>query len=94
MPAPALTPTLYQTGTLRRFSDDRIQSAIDSALAEMKPEDKIAVVAHQVFNSDGTNQTKLSVVCRLPAGFSVVAGAYRDWTKGDYGGEGKIVFRA
>jgi hypothetical protein len=93
-PIPVKPPMLYQTGTLRRFSDDRIQAAIDNALAEMKPEDKMAVVAHHVYNSDGTHITKLSAVYRLPAGFSVVAGAYKDWTKGDQGIEGKIVFKA
>ena len=86
-------PALFQTGTLRRFSDERIQAAIDNAFAEAKPEDKLVVVAHHVFNSDGTNVTKLSALYRLPAGFSVVAGAYKDWTKGDMGAEGKIVFR-
>ncbi len=94
MSTPAAAPMLYQTGTLRRFSDDRIQAAIDSALAEAKPEDKMVVVAHHVFNSDGTNVTKLSVLYRLPAGFSVVAGAFKDWGKGDMGAEGKVVFRA
>lgn len=97
MPTPATVgalPQLYQTGTLRRFSDDRIQAAIDAALAEAKPEDKMVVVAHHTFNTDGTNITKLSVLYRLPAGFSVVAGAFKDWNKGDMGAEGKIVFRA
>ena len=89
-----MTNGTFQTGTLRRFSDDRIQAAIDSALAEAKPEDKMVVVAHHAYNSDGTNVTKLSVLYRLPAGFSVVAGAFKDWSKGDQGVEGKIVFRA
>lgn len=86
-------PLVYQTGSLRRFTDDRIQQAVDSALAEAKPEDKVVVVAHHVYNSDGTNVTKLSALVRLPAGFSVMAGAYKDWAKGDVGAEGKIVFR-
>lgn len=96
MPAPVVIPApgLIQTGSLRRFSDDRIQQAIDNALAEAKPEDKLVVVAHQVYNSSGENITKLSVLYRLPAGFSVVAGAFKDWNKGDMGAEGKIVFRS
>lgn len=86
----------YQSGQIRRFSNLQIQAAVDSALAEAKPEDKVVVVAHHVYNSDGTvveNVTKLSAMVRLPAGFSLMAGAYKDWTKGDIGAEGKIIWR-
>lgn len=86
----------YQSGSIRRFSNLQIQAAIDSALAEAKPEDSVVVVAHHVYNSDGTkveNVTKLSALVRLPAGFSLMAGAYKDWTKGDLGAEGKIIWK-
>jgi len=90
---PTTLPATYLSGGIRRFSDARIQAAIDSALAEAKPEDKVCVVAHHTF-AGGENVTKLSVMVRLPAGFSVMAGAFKDWSKGDVGAEGKIVFRA
>lgn len=85
-----------QSGPFRRFANAQIQAAIDSALAEAKPEDSVVVVAHHVYNNDGTvvqNVTKLSALVRLPAGFSLMAGAYKDWTKGDIGAEGKIVWK-
>lgn len=90
-----LLPT-YDSGGVRRFSNLNIQAAIDSALAEAKPEDKVVVVAHHVFNTDGTvveNVTKASILVRLPAGFSVMAGGYKDWSKGSLGAEGKIVWK-
>jgi hypothetical protein len=91
-----MSEALYDSGGIRRFSNLKIQSAIDSALAESKPEDKVVVVAHHVYNNDGTvveNVTKLSALVKLPGGFSVMAAAYKDWGKGDIGAEGKIVFK-
>ena len=93
-PPPSLQT--YDSGGLRRFTNLKVQAAIDSALAEARPEDKVVVVAHQVYNNDGTtteNRTMLSAMVRLPAGFSVLAGGYRDWNKGDIGFEGKIVWK-
>ena len=55
---PTTLPATYTSGGVRRFSDARIQAAVDSALAEAKPEDKVCVVAHHTFT--GTeNVTKL-----------------------------------
>lgn len=90
---PTTLPATYTSGGIRRFSDARIQAAVDSALAEAKPEDKVCVVAHHTFAA-GENITRLSIMVRMPAGFSVMAGAFKDWQKGDVGAEGKIVFRA
>lgn len=85
---------LIDSGGVRRFSDARIQAAVDSALAEAKPTDQVVVVAHHVYGDHGTqNITKLSLLVRLPQGFSVAAGAFKDWTKDDVGAEGKIVWR-
>lgn len=86
-------PLLFKSGSLYRFNDQRIQETIDNVLSGVEPDDKLVVVAHHVFRNDGTNVTKLTALYRLPAGFSVVAGAYKDWSKGDAGAEGKIVFR-
>jgi hypothetical protein len=87
---------LTESGPLRRFTNPYTQAALDSALSEITAGDPVAVVAHHVYNNDGTrieNVTKLSIVARLPAGFSVMAAGYKDWTKGDIGAEGKIVWR-
>ena len=81
---------------IKRFSNAKIQSAIDSALSEASPDDKLVIVAHHVYNDDGTrveNITKLSALYRLSKGFSVVAGSYKDWAKGDLGVEGKIIWK-
>lgn len=86
----------YQSGDVRRFSNLKLQAAIDSALAEAHPDDKVVVVAHHVYNADGSvveNITKVSALVRLPAGFSLMAGGYKDWSKGDLGAEGKIVWK-
>ncbi len=88
-------PLVQGTDGLRRFSDTRIQTAIDSALAALEPGKSLAVVAHHVYHNDGTaveNVTKLSLVVRLPAGFSVAAAAYKDWTSGELGAEGEVVW--
>jgi hypothetical protein len=99
-PLPPLTPynplATYEVGGLKRFTNAAVQSAVDSALAEMKPEDNVVVVAHQVYNQDGTaieNVTKVSAVVRLPHGLSILAGGYKDWTKGSLGAEGKIIWK-
>jgi hypothetical protein len=92
-----LNLSTYESGPFRRFSNPYTQAALDSALIEMSPDDPVVVVAHHVYNDDGTqveNVTKLSAVARLPnGGLSVMVGAYKDWSKGDKGVEGKIVWR-
>ena len=77
---------------IRKFSDARINIAIESALAEMKPDEKVAIVAHHVYTG-GENVTKLSAVYRLGPTFTVMAGAFKDWTKGDLGAEAKVVWK-
>lgn len=98
--APAAPPQQFKLRELpngvRVFDNAKIQGAIDSALAAMGPDDRFATVAHHVYRSDGTkveNVTKLSVVVKVKGGFSIAAGAYKDWTSGDQGAEGKIVFK-
>lgn len=81
---------------LRVFENQRIQSAVDQAISSLRDSDTWAVVGHHVYNDDGTrveNVTKLSLVVRLDAGFSVAVGAYKDWQSGSQGVEGKVVFR-
>jgi hypothetical protein len=94
----ATLPTLatYDSGGVRRFSNLKIQAAIDTALAEATDADKVVIVAHHVYNTDGSvveNRTMMSALVRLPAGFSVMAGGFKDWTKGELGVEGKIVWK-
>ncbi len=91
-PAPRLLPT-YEAGGIRRFSDARIAAAVDEALAELGPDDKLAVVAHQTYSSTGESITKLSVVYRLGSDFSVVAAGFKDWNRGDLGAEAKVVWK-
>lgn len=85
--------TLVETNGIKRFSDARIQAAIDSALAELGPNEPIAVVAHHIYNSDGTNRTQLSAAIRLGNDWSIMAAGYKDWTKGDLGAEAKVVWK-
>ena len=87
---------LYASGPFRRFTNPYTQAALDSALGEVSADDPVVVVAHQVYNNDGTkieNMTTLSAVVRLKGGFSIMMGGYKDWTKGDIGAEGKIVWK-
>lgn len=87
----------YESGPFRRFTNPYTQAALDSGLAEASADDPVVVVAHHVYNADGTkieNRTMLSIVAKLPAGFSVMVGGYKDWTKPlDQGFEGKIVWK-
>jgi hypothetical protein len=80
---------------LRKFENPKTQAALDLGLAELGPNETVAAVAHHVYDQHGdriTNETKLSIVVRLPAGFSIMAGAYKDWVSGDQGVEGKLAF--
>lgn len=72
---------------LRRFSDPAIQAQIDRAMADLKPESKVGVVAH----ADGSGLS-LSVVGRVGGHFTVVAGAFKPW-HGPAVAEGKVIFQ-
>lgn len=87
----------YQTpGGLRKFSNSKLQDAIDDAIASAGDAHFVAV-AHQVYHQDGTaieNVTKVSALVRMQDGkFSLAVGAYKDWTKGDLGAEAKVVWK-
>lgn len=72
---------------LRRFSDPVIQSQIDGVIDRMKPDSKVAVVAHV----DGTGTASLSIVGRVGSHLTVMAGAFKPW-HGRLGAEGELVF--
>ena len=81
---------------VRRFSNGRLQAAIESAMAELGPDDHVAIVAHQIYDRDGDaieNVTLLSSVVRLKPGLSVMVAGYKDWTKGTLGAEGRVVWK-
>ena len=103
MSTPPLPPTTFnplstwQTpGGIRKFSNAKLQSAIDDAVASAG-DAHFVVVAHQVYQQDGTaieNVTKVSALVRMADGkFSLAVGAYKDWTKGDLGAEAKVVWK-
>jgi len=80
---------------IRRFENPKTQAALEMGLAELKPGDTVAAVVHHIYNQHGEqiqNETKVSIVVRLPYGFSVMAGAFKDWQGGDQGVEGKLAF--
>lgn len=80
---------------IRVFENAKLQSAIDQAAAALGSDKTYAAVAHHVYRDDGTrieNVTKVSFIVRGPAGISVAVGAYKDWSGGDQGAEGKIIW--
>lgn len=83
-------------GGLRRFSNAKLQSAIDDAIASAGDAHFVAV-AHHVYEQSGEeveNVTKVSALVRLADGkFSLAAGAYKDWNKGDLGAEAKVIWK-
>jgi hypothetical protein len=85
----------YETGAgARRFTNAKLQSAIDDAFAALPADKSVAAVVHHVYNQDGTaveNVTKVSIVARGPFGSTIMAAAFKDWTKGDIGAEAKLV---
>lgn len=88
--------TQINSGGIRRFANPYLQSELDATLNSMGPNESIAVVAHGVYESDGTRVEKkvvLTAVYRLPAGFSIVAGGFKDFVTGNKGAEASIVFR-
>jgi hypothetical protein len=64
------TPVLPSIMTVSRFSDDKLQSAIDRALADLPPDKTGSLVAHM-----DTTGAVLTVVERLGGVWSVRAGA-------------------
>jgi hypothetical protein len=88
---------VYQSGPFKRFTNPYTQAALDSALAEADADDPVVIVAHHLYNTDGTkieNRTMLSAVVRLPAGLSLMVGGFKDWTKPlDQGVEGKLIWK-
>ena len=90
---------VYEKDGIRRFINPWLQDEMASILADMMSGETIAVVAHHLYNQDGTkveNTAKLSAVVRNPfgwSGLSIMAGGFKDWTSGELGAEGKIVFR-
>jgi hypothetical protein len=94
-PIPALGMVTLPTG-IRRFENPKTQAALDLGIAEMGPNDPVAVIVHHVYDVDGNkveNVTKASIVVRTGAGVSLMVGAYKDWTKASYGVEGKLVWK-
>lgn len=87
----------WQTpGGLRKFSNAKLQDAIDDAISSAG-DAHFVVVAHQVYHQDGAsieNVTKVSALVRMADGkFSIAVGAYKDWNKGDLGAEAKVVWK-
>lgn len=81
---------------IRRFTNSKLQGAIDDAFNAAKATDKpFVVVAHQVYNQDGStveNVTKISAFVKVGDSLSMAVGGYKDWTKGDLGAEAKVVW--
>ena len=85
-----------KAGLIRRFENPKTQAALDLGIAEMGPDDPVAVIVHQIYNVDGSaiqNETKASIVVRLGNQVSIMAAGYKDWTKPGYGVEGKLVWK-
>jgi hypothetical protein len=80
---------------LRSFANPKTQAAIEMGLAELNDGETVAAIVHHIYNQHGDqieNESKVSIVVRLPYGFSVMAGAFKDWQGGDQGVEGKLTF--
>ena len=78
--------SLTQDGNIRRFTDARIQHAIDEALSHVGADKPVAVVAHVTL--DGV---KLSVAARLGTDWTINAAAFKDWG-GDMGVDARVVW--
>jgi hypothetical protein len=79
---------------IKRFENTKLQSVIDDAVKAVGDK-HFAAVAHHVYREDGTqleNITKVSLVVRVGDSFSLAAGAYKDWVKGDLGAEAKAIW--
>lgn len=78
----------YPLVEIRRFSDDKIQDAIDEALSHITADKPVAVIAHATLEG-----VKLSAAVRLGTEWSILAAAYKDWGgEGDLGAEAKVVW--
>ena len=97
-PHPPYNPlaTYEAPGGLRRFSNSKLQSAIDDAIASVGDAQFVAV-AHHLYEQDGTqveNVTKVSALVRMQDGkFSLAVAGYKDWTKGSLGAEAKAIWK-
>ena len=79
---------------IRKFSNVKLQGAIDDAFKTLPPDKHAAIVAHHIYNQDGSeveNITKVSIFVKGPAGFTLAAAGYKDWSKGSVGAEAKLV---
>lgn len=80
-----------------RFSNTRLQAAVDDAAKALGADDHFAAVAHHVYNQDGTeveNVTKVSAIVRTKDGkLSLAVAGYKDWSKGSLGGEAAVVWK-
>ena len=96
MSTPAYNPLAITPGLIRRFENPKTQAALDLGIAEMGPEDRVGVIVHHVYTTDGAlieNETKASIVVRIGGGFSIMAAGYKDWTRPGFGVEGKLVWK-
>lgn len=96
-PAPYNPFAQYQTPEgIRKFTNAKLQSAIDDAIASAG-DSHFVVVGHHEYEQDGTvntNVTKVSALVRTSDGkFTLAVGAYKDWSNGDLGGEAKVVWK-
>jgi hypothetical protein len=79
---------------LRKFSNAKLQGAIDDAFKALPADAHSAIVAHHVYEQNGLeveNVTTVSIFLKGPAGFSLAAAGFKDWTKGTIGAEAKLV---
>jgi hypothetical protein len=79
---------------IRKFSNGKLQSAIDDALKALPADAHAAIVAHHVYEQSGMevdNRTTVSIFLKGPAGFTLAAAGFKDWVKGDIGAEAKLV---
>lgn len=86
----------YEKNGTRLFTNGALQSAIDLAVKEVG-DSQVAIVAHHEYDQHGnenTNITKLSAVAKTKDGkFSVMVGAFKDWSSGDLGAGAKIAWK-
>jgi len=79
-------PDLLKTHDIRKFTDARIQAAVEDALQFVDADTPVAAVAHAT-----TEGVKLSLAYRAGKDWTIMAAAYKDW-HGDMGAEAKVVW--
>lgn len=92
--APYNPYAIREQNGIRTFENAKLQSVIDDAVQAVGDR-HFAAVAHHVYHNDGTvveNVTKVSLLVKVGGGFSLAAGAYKDWTSGDLGAEAKAIW--